>query len=192
MTVAQRIGALEKNLELARQAGEFVSLVRVLLQAKGDLYQARAIIEQQRVSARVRDLLNCDQALTIIRGGSGPKLGARGNASDAWMAQKAASSALSLLANSALSDYRLLVSGFVNALQSVGVFDGLLPSMRQVPISTTVGSVSVAAAGFVVGEGSAKPVSRLSLTSGALADAPMFAPASRMKGALPPAFLCAR
>jgi hypothetical protein len=71
MTVAQQIGKINQGIELARQAGEFVSLARVLLQAKGDLWQARQITD--RVSPRVRDLLNSDHALTIIRPGAKSK-----------------------------------------------------------------------------------------------------------------------
>jgi Phage capsid family len=172
MTIAQMLGAAERQFELARQSGEFVSLVRVLLQAKGDLWSARQIVEQQgRVSPSVRDLLDSDQALTKIRRGNGPKWnprGDRGSVGDAWISQKAAASALSLADNSAFATYELLVSGFINALSSQSVFEQMRPAMRAVPIGRTVGAVSVAAAGFTVGEGSAKQVSRLSLTSGAL------------------------
>ena len=148
MTVAQKIGALERNFEMARQAGEFVSLVRILLEAKGDFLEARALTEKHRVSPRVKDIFASDSARLIIT--------------------KAATNPLSQSATAQLADYRLLVSGFVNALASTGVFDGMLPSMKQVPISSLVGAVSTAALGFVVGEGSIKPVSRLSFSSGGI------------------------
>jgi hypothetical protein len=170
MTIAGRIGALERNLELARQAGEFVSLCRVLLQSRGDLYEARSLVDQRRlsVSPRVRDLIGSDHCLNIVGRGRGPQLRDRGNTQDQWMSQKAAVGALSLTDNSAFATYELLVAGFASALSSVGVFDGMLSSMRQVPIGRTVGAVSTAAVGFVVGESSAKQVSRLSLASGTL------------------------
>ena len=164
MTVAQKIGALERQFELARQSGEFVSLVRVLLQSKGDLWQARQITD--RVSPRVRDLIASDYALNIIRRGGGPQL--RGNAGDQFLSTKAAAAALSLTDNSSFAVYETLVSGFVNALSSISVFEQMRGSMRQVPVGSTVGAVSVAAAGYTINEGQAKPVSRLSLTSGAL------------------------
>jgi hypothetical protein len=142
------LGALEKNFELARHAGEYMSLVRILLESKGNYYQARQLAEQRRVSPRVKDLLHSDDAHTIIT--------------------KAAVNPLSLTGDTSLTDYRLLVSGFVNALASLGVFDGMLSSMRQVPLASTVGAVSVSASAYVIGESSAKQVSRLSLTSGIL------------------------
>lgn len=148
MTIAQRLGAAERQFELARQAGEFVSLVRVLLEAKGDFYAARRLTEERRVSPRVKELLTSNNARTIIT--------------------KAAASPLSLSGNSELADYRLLVSGFANALASVGVFDGILSSTRQVPVGRTVGAVSTAISGFTVGEASCKQVSKLALTSGVL------------------------
>ena len=142
------LAALERNFELARHAGEFMSLVRILLEAKGDYFQARQLTEKHRVSPRVRDLLHSNDARNII--------------------SKAAVNPLSLSGNAQLADYRTLISGFVNALASTGAFDGMLSSMRQMPIATTVGAVSTSVQGFVVVEGSAKQVSRLSLTSGAL------------------------
>jgi HK97 family phage major capsid protein len=150
MTLALKphLGALERNFEMARHAGEFVSLVRILLEAKGDYYQARELTEKRRVSPRVKELLYSNDARTII--------------------SKAAANPLSISANAELAAYQTLVSGFVNALASIGVFDGMLASCQQVPIASTVGAVSVAASGYVVGEGSAKQVSKLSLTSGAL------------------------
>jgi hypothetical protein len=81
---------------------------------------------------------------------------------------KSAQTAGTLTSWSQLADYRLMVSGFANSLQNIGVFDGMLPAMRRVPLSVTVGAVSVAAAGFYVSEGSAKPATRLSITSGTL------------------------
>ena len=147
-TAAQRLGALEKNMEMARHAGEFVSLARIMLEAKGDFYQARQLTEKRRVSPRVKELLHSSDARGIIC--------------------KAATSPLSLAGNAQLADYKLLIAGFCNALASIGAFDGMLSSMRQVPIGRTVGAVSTAAVGYVVGEGSAKQVSKLSLSSGTM------------------------
>jgi hypothetical protein len=157
MTVAQRIGALEKNLELARQSDEFISLVRVLLQAKGNLWAARQFTD--RISPRVREVLNSDHAL-----GDRSR---RGGPADQFMTTKAAASALAL-DSSAFATFQLLVSGFVNALSSIGVFDQMRTAMRAVPVGRTLGAVTTAAAGYVVGEGSTKQVSKLSLTNGTL------------------------
>jgi HK97 family phage major capsid protein len=165
MTVAQRIGALEKNLELARQSGEFISLCRILLQSKGQIPVARQIAAEGRMtSPRVRDLIKDDAFLSLLRRGN---LNPRGNPADQFLSMKAATSAL-VLDSGAFSTFELLVSGFVNALSSIGVFDGMRSSMRVVPVGRIVGSVTSAATGYVVTEGSVKPVSRSSLTNGIL------------------------
>jgi hypothetical protein len=69
---------------------------------------------------------------------------------------------------SSLQDFRLMVDAFVSGLSSFGLFDAALPFMVRVPLSSTVGAVSTIATGYVVGEGSAKQISRLSLTNGTL------------------------
>jgi hypothetical protein len=78
---------------------------------------------------------------------------------------KAATTAVSL---SSLADFKLMVDAFVAGLSSYGAFDAMLPSMVKVPLSTTVGAVTTIAAGYVVGEASAKQVSRLSLSNGTI------------------------
>jgi hypothetical protein len=161
MTVAQRIGALEKNFELARQAGEFVQLVRVLLQSKGNIWNARQLTD--RISPRVRDLIASDEITSIIRRG-GPT---RGNPADQFISTKAAASAVSL-DSGAFANFNILYSGFLNSLSSIGIFDGMLSSMRSLPLGRTIGAVTTAATGFVIGEGSAKQVSKLSLVNGTL------------------------
>ena len=67
---------------------------------------------------------------------------------------------------SALSDYSTIAQGFVNSLVNAGAFDGMLSSCVPVPLATgTVGAVSTTAIAYSVSEGSAKPISRLSLTN---------------------------
>jgi hypothetical protein len=62
-------------------------------------------------------------------------------------------------------DYSVLTSAFVGSLSNT-VFDQLLGSMVRVPVITaTIGAVSVGATVYSVSEGSAKPVTRLSLTN---------------------------
>ena len=142
-TLAKQLGDQNARMELARQAGEFVQLCRVLMQAKGDLFVARQITE--RVSPRVQDLLNSDQAFHILRRGTAPA----GTLSDQFQTiTKAASSALAL-DSGAFANYNLLVSGFVNALSNIGVFDQLRPSMRTVPLGRTLGAVMATALAYV-------------------------------------------
>jgi HK97 family phage major capsid protein len=62
-------------------------------------------------------------------------------------------------------DYSVLTSAFVGSSSNT-VFDQLLGSMVRVPVITaTIGAVSVGATVYSVSEGSAKPVTRLSLTN---------------------------
>jgi HK97 family phage major capsid protein len=165
LTIAQRIGVLEKQFELSRQAGEFVSLCRILLASKGNIWQARQITDH--VSPRLRALLQSDQIVDFLRSGGIQ----RGNPADQYMRVKAAVSALTLDSGS-FATYELLVSGFANALSSSGVFDRLLAGgMRTIPLGRTIGAVTTAATAYVVGEGSAKQVSKLALTNGTLSPA---------------------
>jgi hypothetical protein len=77
---------------------------------------------------------------------------------------KAATSAMTL---SSLADFKLMISGFAAALVNRGAFDfALANGMKIVPLSSTVGSVSIGSQAFTVAEGSVKPVSRLSISSG--------------------------
>jgi hypothetical protein len=69
---------------------------------------------------------------------------------------------------SSLADFRLMVSAFAAGLSSYGAFDAMFGSMIKAPLSSTVGAVTTIATGYVVGEASAKQVSRLSLTNGTL------------------------
>lgn len=56
-------------------------------------------------------------------------------------------------------------AGFVSSLVSAGAFDAMLSSMVSVPLQTgSVGSISVGATAYSVAEGSAKAISRLSIT----------------------------
>jgi Phage capsid family len=165
MTIAQRIGALEKNLELARQSGEFVSLCRLLLTARGEIPVARQLAAEQRnVSPRVKELLNSNDLLNIIRRGNP---GQRGDPTNQFLNLKAAVPAIAL-DTGAFSTFELLISGFVNALTNYGAFDAMRSSMRTVPLARIVGAVTSAATAYTINEGQAKPVSRLSLSNGVL------------------------
>src|SRR5262249_35563839 len=73
---------------------------------------------------------------------------------------------------SSLQDFRLVVDAFVDGLASVGVFDAILAGGAvRAPLSSTVGAVTTLAVGYTVAEGSAKQVSRLSLSNGTLTPA---------------------
>ena len=94
----QHLAAIERDLTLQRHMGDFVGVCRCLMLAKGNLREAANLAEAQRASPRVREVLK-----SAIDAGA--------YAIGSWGTQLAA--------------FQLLVSGFVNALQSVGVFDQL-------------------------------------------------------------------
>jgi hypothetical protein len=69
---------------------------------------------------------------------------------------------------SALADLKLIASAFASSLSNAGVFDKLLGFCIPIPMgeaTATLGAVSLGIQGYVVGEASAKQVSRLSLSS---------------------------
>ena len=67
-----------------------------------------------------------------------------------------------------LATYDNLATAFLESLRSVGAFDAVLPSMRQVPLRTKLVLVSGGATGSIVNQGSIKPISKLELATGTL------------------------
>jgi hypothetical protein len=68
-----------------------------------------------------------------------------------------------------LTDYKIAADGFLESLRTIGLFDRVLPDMRKIPLRTRAIAVTAAASGTLTGEGSLKPVSRLSLAGAQLA-----------------------
>ena len=151
MAIRPHLAVLERNMELQKHAGEFVSLARILMQSKGDFFEAREISNKRQVSPRVRDIFHSANARDII--------------------SKAATSPMSLSGNPQLADYQLVVSAFGNSLASVGAFDAILSSMKPAPLSSSIGSVATGVQGFTVSEQGAKPIGRLTVNPAGPLDA---------------------
>lgn len=67
-----------------------------------------------------------------------------------------------------LSEYRLLVSSFLDSLANAGAFDRMLPDMRRIPLRTRTGLVTAGAAGSAVGDSGMTPISSLALANNVL------------------------
>jgi hypothetical protein len=147
LPIPQQIAGLHAQHEQLQSASDFISLSRALLASGGDLAGARGFINKMpRLSSRARGILTAPEAGHIF--------------------QRAAVSG-QVLAGSVFADYKATAAGFLTSLANVGVFDRLLANgMRRLPLETlTTGAVSISAVGAVVSEQSAKPISRLTITS---------------------------
>ncbi len=67
-----------------------------------------------------------------------------------------------------LAPYRQMVDSFVESLRNAGVFDKIFPDMRRLPLRRRVVAATFAITGAKVGEGSAKPVSQLTIAGSEL------------------------
>jgi hypothetical protein len=145
MTVMQQVGDLNARYELTQRAAEFGSLAKTMLATRGKLFEAQGRME--RLGPRAARIIGSEGASVVIT--------------------RAATAAMSNANTSALSDYRSLAAAFLSSLASVGAFDRLLNGgMRRTPLAfATVGSVTATLTGGYVSQGSAKPVSNLSLAS---------------------------
>ena len=153
-TPLQQLAKINRDTETAKGATEFARLAQHILAHDGKF--SKAAIAAQRSS---RDGNLGPRLAEIIRAGAG------GISREALQQQKAAVVAGGLTGYSALVDYSQITNGFVNSLANFSCFQTMLPSMVPVPMVTgTVGAVSVGAQAFSVGEGSAKQISRISVT----------------------------
>jgi hypothetical protein len=160
VTVAQQIGQLNERFEQMERAKDFYSLAGLLVRSNGNLREAREVAARSRVSARVRGIISSGAAVEIFQRAIDPRSAASPN-----FTQKAAVAALTL-DGSALADYKVVQAGFLSALANIGAYDRLLNTgMRKIPMSlATVGAFS-SVTGYVVSEGSSKPVSSFTVTS---------------------------
>jgi HK97 family phage major capsid protein len=143
-TPMRNLAALEKEFESLQRAGDFAKVVRFMMLGGGS-----GPAESRANAAHVADELGAPPRVMSVL--------------------KAAVAAGSTTSYSQLADFKLAIAGFANSLAHVGVFDSMLAGgMIRVPLSTTVGAISVGASAYSIGEASAKQVSRLSLTNGQL------------------------
>jgi HK97 family phage major capsid protein len=155
MTIAQRIGQVSVNVETATRAGEFTTLAKHILANGGKISAAAAAAahssRENNLGPKLADIMKM--------AGGGHDLSRNTLAT----LQKAAAGAGTL---SSFSDYSVIAQGFVNSLANFSAFDGMLSAMTPLPVGTgTVGAVSVGASAYSVGEGSAKQISRLTITN---------------------------
>jgi HK97 family phage major capsid protein len=150
MSLVQEVARVNASVETTKAATEFASLAKFILANKG-IGNALVALDAKgtRFSPKLGDIV---------------KAGSLGGISRENLKTKAAQTA-SGLSGSVFADYSVISQGFVSSLQSFSAFDGMLASCVPVPLGTgTVGAVSVGATGYSVSEGSAKPVSRLTIT----------------------------
>ncbi|WP_185970431.1 phage major capsid protein [Mesorhizobium sp. WSM4306] len=62
-----------------------------------------------------------------------------------------------------LAPYGVVADGFMDSLRNTGAFFRILDSMLRVPLRSQLSAVTASATGYVLGEGSAKRMTRLSL-----------------------------
>jgi hypothetical protein len=162
MTIAQQIGALNERHEQMERARDFYSLAGLLLRSDGKLHEASKLAAKApRVSRRVQEILSSPAAPAIFSRAIDPRSAAAPN-----FTERAAVSALTL-DGTAFADYKVAAAGFAGVLSSFGVFDRLLANgMLRLPMGVfTVGAITVGAVGYTISEGSAKPISSLTITS---------------------------
>jgi hypothetical protein len=152
VSLAEQIGDMVTERKNHQGAREFAKIAHFVL-SRGGFSKASLAVEHHGTSV----------------GMLGPKLGplvkagGRGGITPQYLKAAVAAQTLS---GSNLTDYRLAMDGFAASLVNAGAFDGMLASMVPLPFaSQTVGAVSVAAAAYSVSEGSAKPLTKISLTS---------------------------
>ncbi len=136
MTIAQRA----VSLETAASAGDFVKLAQVMLHAKCTNESALRTAEVVRASDRVQRVLKA-----AIPAGS--------VADPEWAGD--------------VAGLQNLADAFAESLKNISVFDRLMSdaAFLPVPLRQRVGIVLSGASAGVVGDGSAKPLSRLQLAA---------------------------
>lgn len=152
MTIAGHIGKVVASAETAARATEFAQLAKFILAHRGNFSNAALAAE---TSSR--------------EGGLGPRLatiiqrGIDGISREVFLQEKVGITAGGLTA-SPLADFSAISSAFINSLVNVGAFDSMLSAMTPIPLATgTAGQISIGAQAFSLSEGSAKPISRLTV-----------------------------
>lgn len=144
MTILQRLGEINADIENARRAAEFANYVRLIVAARGDVMQAAKLAEAQRATARIGVVLK-----TAVAAGT--------TSTSDWAAP--------------LAEYDGLVQAFLESLRNVGAFDAMLPSMRRIPLRTRAVVTTVGISAATITEGHVTPISRLTLAGNQLAEA---------------------
>jgi hypothetical protein len=147
-----------KANEIKQRTTEFATLAKFVLANRG-MSNAAA---QAEVSSR-KDNLG-PRLASIIKHGT-----ARAGVSREILSNQKSAVVAGGLTASPLADYSNISAGFINSLVNASAFDTMLASMVPVPLGTgTVGAVPVGAQAYSLGEGSAKPISPLSISNQAM------------------------
>jgi hypothetical protein len=129
----------EHAIETRQACAEFNNLALWLLKGKGDLQLSLGMATAVKNTP--------PRVLEVLKSAS-----AAGTTTDvAWAG--------------ALQSYRYLADSFVEALRNVGVFDRMLNSgMKRLPLQTRIVQTTSVVTATIVGQGSPKTISRLTLT----------------------------
>jgi hypothetical protein len=148
MSIAAQIGAVKERYDQIERSTDFISLARLLLNAKGQAHVARDLA---RTSPRVPDRVK--------------RIFAEPGASDLFV--RASVPPATLAGTQALTEYKIAAAGFAASLANIGVWDRLLgQGFRTLPMSlVSVGAVNISAVAAALDEAGTKPVASLSLTA---------------------------
>lgn len=137
------INAFAAAAEMSNRANDFVGVAKMFAAARGDPMLAAKMAEARQAGPLV---------VSTLKAAVSP-----GTISDpTWAAP--------------LSPYGGSIAAFLGSLRSVGAFDAMLPSMRQVPLRARVAVVTAGAVAGVAGDTSLRAISRLSLAQNTLAE----------------------
>lgn len=137
MTLAHEIGRHITDAETRRQANVLPHVCRYLMEAKGDLFRACRNAERANAWPQVQTFLKAAVTAGSTQSGN-------------W-AQP-------------LAEFDSVVSGFIESLRSFSAFDAAVEWMQRVPIRTRIALFSTGPTSGTTAEGTAKVVSRLTLS----------------------------
>jgi hypothetical protein len=153
MTIAQQIGQVARQQDINAKATDFARLAQFVM-AHGGFSKAAYAAQTSSRNGNLGPKL-----AGIIQAGVGGISGTQ---------VKAAVTAMNL-GGTAFQDVGLVLAGFAQATANISAFQTLLTGGAMVvPMAGTVGAVTVGASGYVVSEGSVKPISNMSLTGSQL------------------------
>jgi hypothetical protein len=155
-TLAQKIGVMNRTMEVSTKAREFANLARAIAAGRGDHANVQNIVRKNRglMGSLVARIVDSDQRVYSMP-------------SDLVLRQKAAVAAGATDSSTwgdQLAAYQTLAAAFLESLRNFGAFDRMLPSMRQVPFRTRIGASTTGIVGTAVPQASVKPISKLTLS----------------------------
>ena len=135
-SIVNQIRNVRLDLDTRQRCGEFFTLVKFMMLAKGDMMLAARMATH--APPRVQGILK-----SAISAGS--------LSDPAWAG--------------ALGSYKEILSAFVSSLASLNSFDAMMGDMVEVPFRTSVAIQTLTISASVVGEGSPKPATSLTFSA---------------------------